>query len=213
MTKNNILYFEGAGMFFNNRELESSFSDVGNFRIRTSFKNLDGRQIYLELGNGKELGKRNTLKRMFLTVDFCFYVPEDKEQEINYSELYDIRNEHLKPRKLDYTKNNIIKWINENLNCNFDSMEVLDQFYGYHVHNGDRTYNLMEDITINHKKAEARKQAYENKLKEYTIILKRKYPAISIKEMTDDYMILDNHQSDKLLKKYGLPSRYEKVIV
>src|SRR5699024_1859310 len=164
MTKNNILYFEGSGMFFNNRELESSLSDVGNFRIRTRFKNLDGRQIYLELGNGQELGKRNTLKRMFLTVEFCFYVPQGKE-EINYHELYDIRKEHLKTRKIDYTKNNISKWINENLNCNFDGMEVLDQFYGYNVHNGDGTYNLMENIAINHKKAEARKQAYESKLK------------------------------------------------
>ena len=28
-------------------------------------------------------------------------------------------------RVMDYTKANLIKWINENLNCNFDDIEVL----------------------------------------------------------------------------------------
>lgn len=207
----NVLYFEGAGMNFYEGKTKE-LSDVGNFRIRTSFLNNAGIQFYLELGNGQQFDKKGkNIERLFLTIDFVFNVnSKDKYGSQNYNEY---KFDHLETRLIDYKKSDIVAWINENLNCSFDEMEVLDSFYGYRVHGNNNTYNLMEDIELNHKRAVARKEAYDKTVEKYVKILNRKYPAISIKEMKENYIILDNHQGKELLKKHNLDSRYEKVLV
>lgn len=211
MTK--VLYFEGAGMDFYSKE-QTKHSDIGNFRIRTSFLNNFGQQIYLEIMNGYVYDKKGkNIERFSMHIDFCFEVPEDKEEEIQYHKIYNRNKDHLQTREYDYTKHDITKWINDNLNCSFDTIQVLDRFYGYRVHGNHREYNLMENIELNHSRAKARKEAYNNIVERYKKLFNRKYPAISIKEMTNDYIVFDNHQGDELLKKYNLTSRYDKVLI
>ena len=56
------LYFEGAGC------IGTQVNDVENCRIRTAFRDNDGKEIYLELGGFKRVEKKAT--RVLLNVDF-----------------------------------------------------------------------------------------------------------------------------------------------
>jgi len=119
--QNKTLIFEGAG---------SEMFDVGNCRIRTRIRNIEGRLIYLEI-----LGFQNTNKTPNFAkgldvvghVDCCFY--DDHTWDIrnnNSSQLSHVTKFHF-----EYNKENILKLVNENLNCDFDSLEVVK---GIHVH-------------------------------------------------------------------------------
>jgi len=201
MTKNNVLYFEGAGMNFYSEE-QTNYSDVGNFRIRTAFKNLDGTSFYIELGNCPRF--ENKGKKMKVVTDFALRIEhlfklEDRFKEELEMGGYEMKKNHLEIRKLDYTKSSITKWINENLNCNFDTIQVLNEFYGYRVH-GDGAYNLMEDIELNHDRAAAREQAYNNVDMEYRNFLNAKYSKISLLDMDDESISIRCYASDSELK-------------
>lgn len=210
MTK--ILYFEGAGMDFYGKE-QTDYSDVGNFRIRTAFKNNDDIAYYIELGNCPRYNeKHKKISDFALRIDHLFKIEDRHKEELSLGG-YEINVNHKELRQLDYTKKNITKWINENLNCSFSTIEVLDRFYGYRVHAGNSKYNLMDDFIVDHELAAKRRKLYKEVKDKYARILNRKYPAISIKEMTDKYIVFDNHQGRESLKKHGLPSRYEKIFI
>ncbi|QJI52309.1 hypothetical protein [Psychrobacillus phage Perkons] len=197
----NVLYFEGAGMEFY-EDITKKLSDVGNFRIRSSFLNNEGVQFYIEMGNTNKFdkkGKGKTLEKMGMWVDFCFKIPNDKNDEVKYHEIFSKTNEHLELAKMDYTKENIAKWINEKLNCNFDTIEVLDSFYGYYVHGDNRTYNRMEDIELIHNRAIARKEAYNSVDIEYRTLLNEKYSMIGLLEMDNESITIKCHASDQAL--------------
>src|SRR5699024_12563192 len=106
---------------------------------------------------------------------------------------------HLKIRILLYKKSSITKRINENINCNFYNIQVLNEFYGYRVH-GDGAYNLMEDIELNHDRAAAREQAYNNVDMEYRNFLNAKYSKISLLDMDDESISIRCYASDSELK-------------
>ena len=135
------LYFAEMGMSYNDKA-----SDVGSYRIRTAFKNNDGKKIFLELGNTHRYNNKG--KSIFdwaLRVDFCFYITDDPEiDDCNHSKIaYD-----WKQLRDDYTynKRDILDWINNNLNCSFKEMETLSN--GYVVNGkGTNDYNLMEELT------------------------------------------------------------------
>lgn len=196
-----VLYFEGAGMDFYGKE-QTDQSDVGNFRIRTSFFDNDGIQHYVEVGNGYRPAKNNkSSNEMFLHVNYFFDIGKQldspnrkvcKEFDIHYL------------RTLDYTKENIVKLINDNLNTNFTSMEVLDTFYSYNVHDGKGLYNAMEHIELDHERAKARKVAYENIDMEYRKALNEKYSKIQILGMYDNDIVIRCYASDKALQVAGL---------
>jgi len=120
---NNTLIFEGAG---------SEITPVGNCRIRTRIRNNDGRLIYLEI-NGFENNSKNVpnyAKGLDYVghIDSCFYVDATWDTIRNRSsELSHITKNHF-----EYNCNNILKIVNENLNCNFDSLEIVNN--GLHVH-------------------------------------------------------------------------------
>src|SRR5690606_40325772 len=117
MTK--ILYFEGAGMDFYGKE-QTDYSDVGNFRIRTAFKNNDDIAYYIELGNCPRYNeKHKKISDFALRIDHLFKIEDRYKEELSLGG-YEINVDHKKLRQLDYTKKDITKWINENLNCNFD---------------------------------------------------------------------------------------------
>lgn len=140
---NKTLYFEGAGW----SKADTSIKTIGNCRIRTSFINNEGKQIYLEMGSGSIYSKKHKkeIERYFLHIDFCFYVTGG-DDDCNNSRIYfdrkDLRNNY------DYSKKDILKWINKNLDCSFDIVEVLPDLGGYNVH-GNKTYNLMENYIYN----------------------------------------------------------------
>ena len=125
-----VLYFEGAGCV--------PRGDVENCRIRTRFINNEGKEIYLEI-LGFEVTKHhsNIYKQYknFASIDFCF--------ENNCNEKSRLRE--LEHNHFEYTKENILSWVNENLNCSFEGVQILDDTKGYRVHGGCNTYNLMEN--------------------------------------------------------------------
>jgi glutaredoxin-related protein len=120
---NKTLIFEGAGW----EKAESSvISGVGNCRIRTRIRNNDGRVIYLEMGGVLITGKHiphfakgfNIVGR----VDHCFYADSRWDSNMNYSDSLKM----AESRNFEYNKETILKWVNDNLNCSFNNMEVIN---------------------------------------------------------------------------------------
>ena len=145
----NVLYFEGAGMNFYGEAMKHS--DVGNFRIRTSFFNNEGVQYYIEMGKCPRYNnKHKVISDYALRIDHLFKVEDRNKEELRHGS-YEIKTDHIALRELDYCKHDITEWINENLNCSFDTIEVLDDSSGYRVHGynveeGLGYYNVMEDV-------------------------------------------------------------------
>lgn len=129
-----VLYFEGAGW----EDADTSKATIGNCRVRTAFVNNEGRKIYLEL-LACALRKGETNHRAF--IDFCFYIDTDSKSPCNECQIETMRDK----RDFLYNKEDITKVINENLNCNFDTIEVLPSNSGYRVHGDYKTYNLVND--------------------------------------------------------------------
>lgn len=192
-----VLYFEGAGCDFEQSELNGS--DVLNYRIRTSFINNDGEQYYLEMGNVyKRDSKGKNTEKMGTRVDHFFNVAD--RQNVGYEINVDWKVLH----DLDYTKENLTKWINEICNCSFDTIHVIDRFYGYHVHGEQGIYNLMEDIELNHERAVKRRKAYENIDTIYKTTLNEKYSVIGLMEMNDNSITIKTHVSETKLNTSNL---------
>lgn len=201
-----ILYFEGAGMSFYSRE-QIDNSDVGNFRIRTAFQNLDGERFYIELGNCPRYDttkkKPKKITDYALVIDHLFKIIENKGEEDENKT--GVKTNFKEIRELDYTKQSITNWINENLNCDFDTMQVLNSFYGYRVHGKGRIYNFMEEVELNHKRAEKRKEVFNKVDDEYRKQLNEKYSVISMLSMDDKGITIRSYASDKKLLDADLP--------
>lgn len=147
------LIFEGAGWEGADSSIQSG---VGNCRIRTRIRNNEGRVIYLEMGGTIKSWneKRDFAKGLTFIgrTDHCFYADSKWDSNRSYSEgLRDKEQGHF-----EYSKENILKFVNENLNCSFDFMEVIND-NSVRVHdtkeplcdcsNGD--YEPYNDIEIN----------------------------------------------------------------
>jgi len=166
------LYFEGAGMS------ETKRNDLNNCRIRTAFINLDGKEIYLELESGNIYNKKEKEidKKYFLVVDHLFYIIDgignENENGIRHNHL-DLRENYL------YNNDDITAWINKNLNCKFDDVEILPNLAGYRVHGDNRSYNLVENFIYNKELTAKREEVkeYFNKLEKSE---GKKYPNFSI---------------------------------
>ena len=199
--KNNelkILYFEGAGM-----EIYEEGSNVGNYRIRTAFLNNEGKAIYIELGGHKFNDKKVSYWRTHL--DYLHYITEDGENEsikFNYLEIRD---------NVKYTKESITKWINKNLNCNFDTIEVLPWLEGYRVHADNRGYNLIDNHNVNLERANARQKAYNKIDQEFRQKLNSKYSVISLLELNDNDIVIRCHASKEKLQAAGMTDN-ERII-
>jgi len=216
------LYFEGAGMDYETIQE----SNVGNYRIRTAFTNNKGIQYYLELGRGTRRNEKGkSITEWALYIDFLFSF-EDKQkhedaEQFNRNLYIEYRNnkfsweeyeskkinvpsyeQKLKYRDInltDYTKESIATWINTNLNCNFDTIEVLDMFHGYRVHADNGRYNLIDNHKVNHELAKKRKEVYDSVDIEYRNLLNEKYSKISLMEMDDSSVTIRCYASDKAL--------------
>jgi hypothetical protein len=195
-----ILYFEGAGMTFE----PHGHSDVGNYRIRTCFTNLDGVKFYFEASRTYKLQRNKIVSEWVLNIEHLILVDDEGE----YPE---IDRDYRDVAQYSYTREDITNWINENLNCDFDTIEVLDQFYGYIPINEDGTFNCIESHNADHDLAARRKAAFDQVDLEYRKLLKEKYSVIRLVGMNNEESItVKCHASDKALQAAGLP-RVKKV--
>ncbi|MDF2950566.1 MAG: hypothetical protein K0S18_149 [Anaerocolumna sp.] len=126
------LYFEGAGCENTNR------GEISNCRIRTAFTNNDGKKVYVELsGAEKTMDDLKKYKRFegyeigeaIGFIDSCHYITDNQKIDDENSNRINIENN----RHFSYSYDGILKFINENCNCSFDDIEVLDWLSGYRV--------------------------------------------------------------------------------
>jgi len=134
------LYFEGAGCV--------PRGEVENCRIRTAFRNDEGKAIYLEI-IGVETTKHSPSRYNHYTnygfVDHCHYITGDHDDCNNHT-LPQERNTNF-----EYTKANILAFVNS-LGCSFDQIVVLPNLAGYRVHTDDRGYNFGDEFQYNEER-------------------------------------------------------------
>lgn len=110
------LIFEGAGW----KKAESN--GVGNCRIRTRLKTNEGRIIYLECGGRKKTKYDSSNFPFNFTghIDHVFYDDVKEDAIKNFSpELC-----HLSKECFEYTKREILKFVNNKLGCSFADLKV-----------------------------------------------------------------------------------------
>lgn len=190
------LLFEGAGMDYEVNEE----SNVGNYRIRTSFLDNKNKAIYLELGGHEfETGKgKKKVKAWRAHVDFVFNIIET-EKDTKY--LYPENN------MIGYTKEEITRWVNKTFDCNFDTIEVLDFMEGYRVHKDTKGYNLMNDHIVNRERTIARKEAYKKIDMEFRNKLNEKYSVLTLLETNENNIVVRCHAAKEHLQKVGLTNK------
>lgn len=193
-----VLYFEGAGMDFETNQ----HSDVGNHRIRTAFTNDEGDLYYIELGNAIRRNKKGVaVSNWGLRIDHLFKIEDRHKEELNIGG-YEIKTDHNEIAELNYTTDAITKWINENLNCSFDTIEVLSRFHGYGAHGENKGYNLIENHVVDHELAKKREAAYNKADQEYRSLTKSKYSVISLLDMDEESITVRSYASKEALDGY-----------
>lgn len=116
------LLFEGVG--WADADI-SKATDVGNCRIRTRLRNNVGRVIYLEIlcchfENKNIMPKWMGSYNYGAIIDSIFYYDAWWDRNRNLSrDLQALTDIHF-----EYNKANILKFVNDNLNCSFDNIEV-----------------------------------------------------------------------------------------
>ena len=204
-----VLYFEGAGCV--------PRGDVENCRIRTAFTNDAGEAIYLEL-SGTEVSK--TMHESFKKynnvafVDHCHYIVNDNESynnDCNEHRLFDIERKV----NFEYTKNGILNFVNEYLNCSFTQVIILDSFDRYRVHKERGGYNFIEDYEYKPKFAERARAAYNKIDYEIRERLGEKYSKIGLYDISDYGIVVRCYASDKAMQAAGMnpKQRYINVLV
>ncbi|MCC0669266.1 MULTISPECIES: hypothetical protein [unclassified Clostridioides] len=187
-----ILLFEGAGM-----DIYEDGSDVGNHRIRTAFINDNGDKIYLELGGNLQNCKTSKRFGWYTHIDHCFNLSVSTDENVSRIKL---NNTFFK----GYSKRDLTNYINENLNCKFDTIEVLDWMEGYRVHESRSECNLMDNHKLNRKRTIARNKAYEKIDKEIMEKLGEKYSKISLYSMDENSITIRCYTYEKDLYKIGM---------
>jgi hypothetical protein len=201
------LYFEGAGMNYEANE----YSDVCNYRPRTAFTNNNGQKIFIELGHCARYNKH--LKPVFewaLYISHAFYITDDPDNDdCNKNRIafdwQDIRANYT------FTKKDITKIINKVCKADFDTIEVLSDFYGYRVFEQDRTVNLIDNHIVNKDRADTREAAFNLVDKRYRSLLNSKYSVISLISMEDESIKIRCYASDEELKKAGITERIQQI--
>ena len=196
---NKVLYFEGAGCV--------PCGNVENCRIRTAFINDEGKKIYLEL-TGFEINKHMAKKYPHIVnaayVDHCHYITDEKPN--------DDSNKHRLPIErnavFEYDKEEILNFINRELDCDFAAMIVTDMFDGYHVHADHRGYNLMDDFVYRPERAARARKASEKIDMQVRQKLGEKYSKISLHTLGDNALSVRCYASDKSMRDHGMdPSK------
>lgn len=169
--KKKVLYFEGAGCE------GTQYNDVENCRIRTAFTNNDGDKIYLELLCGHNSDKKSIISH-YLVCDYCHYITDDPERDdCNCSRLACERNQGR--GVIEWTKANIIKFVNENCNCDFTEIVIPNNLAGYRVFSDNKKvnkgYNMMEDFNYDAELTEKRIAKVEEMTEHFKKLFNQKY--------------------------------------
>lgn len=167
-----ILYFCPEGM------PDTKVNDVENCRISTAFKNDNGEKIFLEVYSGYHhtFSGKKLLKSEdgFLTIEpgSCYYITDDPAiDDENESRFLPVEE---KLPILRYTKNDILRFVNEYCNCSFTKIEVLHEFSGYYPLPSRRKYNLSNDFINIPARNKAREKIFNEVAKEYFTSIYRK---------------------------------------
>lgn len=167
------LYFEGAGW--------NEYNGV-NCRIRTAFTNTEGKKIYIEFICGHIYGKKNKKEPEFnyLVCDYCYYITDDETiDDCNYSTLPCERSAGR--GQIEYTKENILDFVNKNCNADFEEIIILDNLAGYRVHadsgkyNTSERYNFGDVFNYDAELTEKRIAKVEELKKHFTVLFNQKY--------------------------------------
>ena len=105
MKKNDKLLFEGAGWD------KAEHNGVGNCRVRTRIKNLDGDLIYFEC---------TSLKKHQDFIGYVSHCFNNKDEKSNYTREL----KHIERLTFKYTGEGLLNFVNKHLNCDFKSVEV-----------------------------------------------------------------------------------------
>lgn len=178
------LYFEGAGCV--------PCNDVENCRIRTAFTNKERKMIYVEFLSGckvtkQEYGKNGRKLKTpkyisengYIVCDSCHYITDDPEiDDCNRSRLVCERNSNIERKK--YTKENILAFVNEYCNADFDEIVILDDLAGYRVFaDGKRDtsemYNFGDVFQYDEELTHKRREKVESMKKEFCQLFNQKY--------------------------------------
>lgn len=211
------LYFEGAGCV--------PVNDVENCRIRTAFTNKEGEKIYLEMFSGcrhikVEYGKNGRKLKSpkwvtedgYICCDSCHYITSDREvDDENYSRLSCERNPEL---KVKYTKANILTFVNEHCNADFDEIVVLDNLAGYRVFtdytkdtvNTPLMYNYGDTFEYDADLTKKRRSKVEEMKKKFCNLFNQRYDNTSYYIEDGKLMACINIEEKKRIKA-GYPER------
>lgn len=184
-----VLFFEGAGC--------AERGDLENCRIRTAFRNDEGKAFYLELSGIESYKKMPERWRAFQNigfVDYCYELGKDGEK---------LRAD-IEDHNFEYSKQNILDFVNMELGCSFTDIVIADMFYGYRVHKDGGGYNFMEDHDWDVEKAHAARQAYFDLDMKIRKQLGEKYSKISLWEIGFDSITVRCYASDKSMRDHGM---------
>ena len=203
------LYFEGAGCV--------PCNDVENCRIRTAFTNKDGKMVYIEFWSGckrtkVEYGKNGRkLKNPkyitedgYIVCDYCHYITEDPNvDDCNNSTLPCERNSNIEKKK--YTKENILAFVNEYCNADFDEIIVLDDLAGYRVFSDGKRdtpemYNFGDVFQYDEELTHKRREKVESMKKEFCRLFDQEYDNTSY-YIENEKLVARLGVSDNALKK------------
>ena len=184
-----VLYFEGAGCV--------ERGDVENCRIRTAFRNDEGKAFYLEMSGIEPYKKMPERWRAYENigfVDYCYELGEDGEKF----------RADVEDHNFEYSKQNILDFINMELECSFTDIVIADTFYDYRVHKDGGGYNFMEDHNFDHKKAARARNAFNEIDMKIRKQLGEKYSKISLHEIGSDSIVVRCYASDKSMLAHGM---------
>ena len=144
-----ILLFEGAGCV--------PRGDLENCRIRTAFTNDAGERIYLEITGSERTKYTPEHLRQYENaahVWHCFYcTDETPNDDCNLHPVFSPRGgKRLERVNFEYSRAGILQFVNKNLHCSFEAIEVSNGFEpgAYRVHgDGHGIRNLMEEYQRN----------------------------------------------------------------
>ena len=191
-----VLFFEGAGCV--------ERGEVENCRIRTAFVNDEGKGIYLELMGFDVTAKSPDKHKVYKTagfVDFCHYTEQKKENGwLNYVPIKEVE----RGENFEYSKQGILNFVNEKLNCSFTEIKVLDSFDGYRVHKDGGGYNFIEEFEYKPEIAAARRAKYNEVDMQIRKQLCEKYSKISLNDMDDESITIRIYASEQSMQAHGM---------
>lgn len=168
------LWFEGAGC--------APRGDLSNCRIRTAFRNDEGKMFYLEL-TGFEANKWDRKHGYDIVghVDYCYEISKDGSK---------FRVDEVESMKYEYCQRDILDLVNGALGCSFDAIRIADSFYNYRVHADGGKYNLMDDHKFDDEHAAKARAAFEATDRAIRVKMNTPYSKIGLVSVHEDHILV-----------------------